>query len=298
MEFESYRDYLQLEKQYSSHTLKAYLDDLKSFSEFVSKKFEEKEIDSANYSMIRSWIVHLVDQGISNRSVNRKISSLQAYYNYLLKTLQIEVSPLVKHRSLKTAKKIQVPFSKKEVERARELSPAEGFEGVRNELIVTLFYATGIRRAELISIRQNDIQVERGELKVRGKGKKERIIPLLPVVLESLQSYLEERNKLKDIKDDEFLLLTKKGVKIYEMLVYRVIKDYFEKASTKTEISPHILRHTFATHLLNEGADINSIKSLLGHESLSTTQIYTHNDIKVLKEVHAKSHPRSNNFKK
>lgn len=297
MEFESFRDYLQLEKQYSSHTLKAYLEDLKNFSNFVEKEFEG-EVDSANYSMIRSWIVHLVDQGISNRSVNRKISSLQAYYNYLLKTLQIEISPLIKHRSLKTAKKIQVPFSEKEVGKAMEFSSGEGFEAVRNELMVTLFYATGIRRAELISIKQDDIQVDRGELKVRGKGDKERIIPLLPVVLETLQDYLKERSQLEEVIDPDFLFLTKKGKKIYEMLVYRVIKDYFQEVSTKAKISPHILRHSFATHLLNEGADINSIKSLLGHESLSSTQIYTHNDIKVLKEIHAKSHPRSNNYKK
>lgn len=297
MEFEDFKDYLQLEKQYSQHTVKAYLKDLKSFSKFV-KADSEEEVTSVNYSMIRSWIVHLVDQGISNRSVNRKISSLQAYYNYLLKTLQIETSPLVKHRSLKTTKKIQVPFSEKEVERAMELSAVEGFEGVRDELIVLLFYTTGIRRAELISIKQVDIQVGRGELKVKGKGNKERIIPLLPVVLQSLESYLGERERLEEIEDEAFLLLTKKGKKIYEMLVYRVIKDYFDKVSTKAKISPHILRHSFATHLLNKGADINSIKSLLGHESLSSTQVYTHNDIKVLKEIHSKSHPRSNNYKK
>src|SRR5699024_5677534 len=144
-----------------------------------------------------------------------------------------ETSPLVKHRSLKTAKKLQVPFSEKEIKRAMEISPAEGFEGVRDELIVTLFYATGIRRAELIAIKQADMDIKRRELKVRGKGNKERVIPLLPVVLETLQNYLKEREKLEEIKDEAFLLLTKKGDKIYEMLVYRVIKNYFEKVSTK-----------------------------------------------------------------
>lgn len=292
MAFKAFEDYLNLEKNYSPHTVKAYTDDLGSFAEFIQNEFAEEHPEKANYSMIRSWIVHLIDQGLNNNSVNRKISSLQAYYKFLLRTRQIEASPLIKHKSLKVAEKVQIPFSEKEMEQVFSLPVPEGFEGIRDRLILELFYATGIRRAELISIKTEDLQSDKN-LKIRGKGNKERLIPLLPVIGETLVTYLAERDKLEIIRDTDYLFLTKSGKKLYPMLVYRVINEYFSAVSTKTKTSPHILRHSFATHLLNNGADINSIKNLLGHSSLSSTQIYTHNDIAALKKVYAKSHPRS-----
>lgn len=295
MEFTHFTDYLLLEKNYSRHTLRAYTSDLKSFAKFVAQQYEEETIDKVNYSIIRSWIVHLINQGLSKRSVNRKISSLQAYYNFLRHTKQIATSPLVKHKSLKTAEKVQIPFSEKEMQMLDELPEADDFESARNQLIVELFYSTGIRRAELISIKINDMQLARHVLKIKGKGNKERLIPVLPSVCETLEKYLDYRQDLFKINEPEYLFLTEKGNKVYPMLVYRIVKDYFSKISTKTKISPHILRHTFATHLLNQGADINSIKSLLGHESLSSTQVYTHNDIAALRKVHAKAHPRNKN---
>lgn len=293
MSIQSFLEYLQQEKKYSLHTVNAYKIDLKGFQKFVVEEFELGDISFANYSIIRGWIVSLVDSGISNRSVNRKLSSLNSYYKYMLKTKQIQDNPMSGHKSLKTPKKVQVPFSEKEiVDVVAILQDEDNFEGKRNRLIVELFYATGIRRTELIGIRLSDVSFVQKTIKILGKGNKERFIPMLPSVMKSLNEYLVYRNKLETIKDSESLFLTKKGVTVNESLVYRTINSYFSKVSEKVKKSPHILRHSFATHLLNEGADINSVKELLGHSSLASTQVYTHNSIAKLKEVYKKSHPR------
>src|SRR5690606_30672118 len=261
MSFQHFSDYLQLEKKYSPHTVTAYLKDLEDFQKFASEEYQYSEIVNVNYSIVRSWIVSLVDSGISNRTVNRKISSLKTYYKFLLKTSQIEVNPLAKHKALKTSKKIQVPFSENEILNVMEILETENsFEGIRDRLIVELFYSTGIRRAELINIKLNDVSFAQKTIKVLGKRNKERIIPLLQAVLKTIDEYLPFRNQLENIEATDYLFLTQKGVKIYEMLVYRIINSYFSKASEKVKKSPHILRHSFATHLLNEGADINAVK--------------------------------------
>ncbi|MCB0452972.1 MAG: tyrosine-type recombinase/integrase [Aequorivita sp.] len=294
MSFHAFTDYLQLEKKYSAHTVTAYLKDLEDFQKFASEEYKYSEIVNVNYSIVRSWIISLVDSGVSNRSVNRKISSLKTYYKFLLKTSQIEINPLAKHRALKTSKKIQVPFSEMEIENVMELLQTENtFEGLRDRLIVELFYSTGIRRAELINVKLNDVSFAQKTIKVLGKRNKERIIPLLPAVLNTINEYLPFREQLENIKDSAHLFLTKKGVKVYETLVYRIINSYFSKTSEKVKKSPHILRHSFATHLLNEGADINAVKELLGHSSLASTQVYTQNSIAKLKEVYRNSHPRN-----
>ena len=294
MSFSDFTDYLSLEKHYSPHTVKAYEKDLGDFASFASQGYDIGNIREVPYSIIRSWIVSMVDNGMANRSVNRKIASLKSYYKFLLKTKQIDVNPLAKHKSLKISKKIQVPFSEKEIEDVLDLlSEAEGFEGKRNKLIVELFYSTGMRRAELVNLKCNDVSLEQRSLKVLGKRNKERIIPLLPSVIDSVKKYLLERDTLEKIEDANYLLLSKKGVKIFETLVYRIINSYFSLASEKVKKSPHILRHSFATHLLNEGADLNAVKELLGHSSLASTQVYTHNSIAQLKEVYRNSHPRN-----
>ena len=294
MPITSFIDYLELERKYSSHTVTAYKKDLESFMDFASEEFSYSEISSVNYSIIRSWIVKLVDSGISNKSINRKISSLRTYYKFLLKIGEIEVSPLVKHKVLKTSKKLQVPFSEKEIENVLEVLKEENtFKGFRNKLIVELFYSTGMRRAELVNLKLNNISISNKTIKVLGKRNKERLIPLLPSVLITINIYLDYRNSLELIKDKDFLFLTNKGVKIYETLVYRVINSYFGLASEKVKKSPHILRHSFATHLLNEGADIKAVKELLGHSSLASTQIYANNSIAKLKEVYKNTHPRN-----
>lgn len=294
MPFKDFTDYLTLEKNYSKHTVTAYLKDLETFLAFASENYDYNTIKKVNYSVIRSWIVNLVDSGISNRTINRKMSSLKTYYKFLLKTQQIKENPLVKHKSLKTTSKLQVPFSEKEINEVIEmLSKEEGFEGLRNKLIVELFYATGMRRTELVNLKVSDISLAQKTIKVLGKRNKERIIPLIPSIVDSIEQYMQERTRLENIKDTAYLLLSKKGVKIYETFVYRIINSYFSKASEKIKKSPHILRHSFATHLLNEGADLNAVKELLGHASLASTQVYTHNSIVQLKKVYQNAHPRN-----
>lgn len=291
---EAFREYLQLEKNYSPHTVLAYWNDIVSFESFNSLHFEQHDIDQANYSQIRSWIVSLVDAHVSNVSVNRKMASLKAYYKFLLKTKQIEASPLLKHKSLKTPKKIQIPFSEKEVDAVLLfMQNPDGFEAVRDKLIVDLLYTTGMRRTELIHLKLANVNFGASTIKVLGKRNKERIIPILPVINCQFEGYLKERNKLENIIDEEYFFLSKKGVKINESFVYRLINSYFSTVSEKVKKSPHILRHTFATHLLNNGADLNSVKELLGHSSLASTQVYTHNSLTELKKVYKQAHPRN-----
>lgn len=294
MHLKSFLDYLLLEKNYSQLTVNAYKNDLEDFSEFITNEYGENNINEVNYAQIRTWIVLLVENGLANRSINRKISTLNTYYKFLLKIGNIKTNPLVKHKALKTSKKIQIPFSETEISTVLdELYFQDDFEGIRDRLIIELFYSTGIRRIELVQIKLANVDVSNKMLKVLGKRNKERLIPLIDSVVQSLNLYLQERNKLNRLLDKDFLFLTKKGVKIYETLVYRIINDYFSKASSKVKKSPHILRHSFATHLLNQGADLNAVKELLGHSSLAATQVYTHNSISELKKVHINAHPRS-----
>lgn len=293
---EAFRDYLQMEKKYSPHTVNAYLNDINFFESFNKNQFDQKNIDCANYNQIRSWIVSLVDDNISNVSVNRKMQSLKAYYKFLLKTKQIEVSPMLKHKALKTPKTLQIPFSVKEVDDVLNLlqNPV-GFEEVRDKLIIDLFYTAGIRRAELIHLKTVNVDVSNNSIKVLGKRNKERILPLLPIVSKQLNLYFNERTHLEEIKENDFFFLTKKGLKLNDSFVYRLINTYFSTVSEKVKKSPHILRHTFATHLLNNGADLNSVKELLGHSSLASTQIYTHSSLSELKKVYEDAHPRNQN---
>ncbi|HMK07324.1 MAG TPA: tyrosine-type recombinase/integrase [Flavobacterium sp.] len=291
---QAFRDYLQLEKNYSLHTVTAYLDDLGFFEIFVKSEFDQDSLLEVNYSQIRSWIVSLVDAGISNTSVNRKMSSLKSYYKFLLKSKQIDVSPLLKHKALKTAKKIQIPFSEKELDNVlNQIKYPDGFEGVRDKLIIDLFYTTGIRRTELIHLKVSNINSFNNTLKVLGKRNKERILPILPIISQQISIYLSERSNLEHTTDLDFFFLTQKGVKLNDSFVYRLINNYFSNVSEKVKKSPHILRHTFATHLLNNGADINSVKELLGHSSLASTQVYTHSSLAELKKVYGNAHPRN-----
>ncbi|NCO62298.1 MAG: tyrosine-type recombinase/integrase [Flavobacteriales bacterium] len=294
MPFKSFIDYLLLEKNYSRLTVKAYQQDLENFKTFINAEYETEDIQNVNYPQIRQWIVSLVDKNISNRSINRKVSSLNTYYKYLLKVGDIKTNPLVKHKALKTSKKVQIPFSETEISMVLdELHFEDDFEGIRNKLIIELFYSTGIRRIELVDLKITSVDFNTKTLKVLGKRNKERIIPLIKPVLNTLIKYIKKRSELTNIQDNHNLFLTKNGVKIYETLVYRIIIEYFSIASSKVKKSPHILRHSFATHLLNQGADLNAVKELLGHSSLAATQVYTHNSIAELKKVHVNAHPRS-----
>ncbi|HRV55382.1 MAG TPA: tyrosine-type recombinase/integrase [Mangrovimonas sp.] len=294
MSIREFLDYLQFEKKYSIHTIEAYEKDILDFSGFAQASFELEDINQVNYAIIRSWIVSLVEANISNRSINRKLSSLNTYYKFLQKIEAIETNPLAQHKALKVSKKVQVPFSETEIANVLENEfQGTDFESIRNLLIVELFYSTGIRRTELINIKLQDINNSTSTLKVLGKRNKERIIPLLSSVVSTIKTYLEVRDTLDAIVDRDYLFLTKKGVKVYETLVYRIINDYFSKTSAKVKKSPHVLRHSFATHLLNQGADLNAVKELLGHSSLAATQVYTHSSIAELKKVYANAHPRN-----
>ncbi len=291
---QAFRDYLLLEKNYSLHTVNGYGKDLVFFEDYIKKEFGQDDLVTVNYAQIRSWIVALVDDGVSNSSVNRKIASLKSYYKFLLKTKQIEVSPLLKHKALKSPKKIQIPFSEKELDLVlNQIQYPAGFEGVRDKLIIDLFYTTGIRRSELVNLLLSNVNISGGAIKVIGKRNKERIIPLLPILENQIRLYLSERANIEQIKDREFFFLTSKGIKLNDSFVYRIINHYFSHVSEKVKKSPHILRHTFATHLLNNGADINSVKELLGHSSLASTQVYTHSSLAELKKVYEKAHPRN-----
>ncbi|WP_264552047.1 tyrosine-type recombinase/integrase [Flavobacterium sp. N2038] len=291
---DAFRDYLQLEKKYSDHTVLAYLNDIEFFEVFNKTHFEQDGIEKVSYSQIRSWIVSLVDQNISNVSVNRKMASLKSFYKFLLKTKQIEVSPMLKHRALKTPKVVQIPFSEKELtDLMQEVNSPVGFEEIRDKLIVDLFYTTGMRRAELIHLMAYNVDMSSNVIKVLGKRNKERIVPVLPVIIDQFRVYLEERALVENIVDRDYFFISKKGLKMSESFVYRLINSYFSRVSEKVKKSPHVLRHTFATHLLNNGADLNSVKELLGHSSLASTQVYTHNSLAELKKVYADAHPRN-----
>jgi len=285
--------YLTLEKNYSRHTTRAYENDILEFSNFCTSEYEIGDIDKIEYNIVRFWVVDLSERQINNRSINRKISSLKAYFKFLQKIGVSKVNPLNKHKALKTAKKIEIPFSEIEMEKVlSEIEYTNDFEGIRDELLIHILYVTGMRRAEVIALEVSGVDFENMAIKVLGKRNKERIIPMLVETKEKFKLYLDSRGALGEIVDEENMFLTKSGKKLYETLVYRLIKKYFREVSSKVKTSPHILRHTFATHLLNKGADLNAVKELLGHSSLASTQVYTHNGIAELKKVHAKAHPR------
>ena len=293
MSFQAFVDYLSHEKNYSRHTISAYLNDLKEFSTFCHDEFDVSDIDNIDYSLIRNWVVALVDRQISNRTVNRKIASLKAYYKFLQRIEAIDSNPLAKHKALRTSKKIEVPFSIEEMESVlNQIVFDDNFEGIRDRLIIELLYATGMRRDELVNLKIDKVDLNERTVNVLGKRNKERVIPLLPRTVSLFKQYFHARAKLENIFDESFVFLSESGNKIYGTLVYRVINGYLSKVSSKLKKSPHILRHTFATHLLNRGADLNSVKELLGHSSLASTQVYTHNSIAELKKIHSLSHPR------
>lgn len=284
--------YLDCEKKYSPYTITAYKKDLCSFKEFCESEFQIKEISEVSYSIIRSWVVKLVEDHISNRSINRKISSLKSYFNFLLKSKQIEDNPLRKHKALKVEKRVNVPFSEKEINEVLDyFDQAEGFEQIRDKLVIELLYTTGMRRAELISLKNSSLDLSQSIVKVVGKRNKERQLPLLLSVKGTVEKYKLLRRDI--VSETDSFFITKKGASIYPTLVYRIINEYFSKVSVKVKKSPHIVRHSFATHLLSGGADLNSVKELLGHSSLASTQVYTHSNLKDLKIMYNQAHPRS-----
>lgn len=287
----SFTDYLSLEKKYARHTLISYESDLNQFHAFLEENYDTSDIKEVNYPMIRQWIVTFVDAGLAHKSINRKLSTLKTFFKFLLKVKAIEVNPMLKHKSLKLPKREQEVFSLAELEKVSHYFDDSSFEGLRDQLMIELLYSTGMRRQELIDLNLSSLDKEQKQLKVLGKRNKERIVPLLEPTLDVMQNYLDQRKHLA--LETQKLFVTKSGKPIYPNLVYRTINSYFKKVSTKRKLSPHLLRHAFATHLLDKGADISAIKDLLGHSSLASTEVYTHSDFKELSRVHAAAHPRS-----
>lgn len=294
MLIEKFIDYLQIEKNYSSNTLSAYKKDLIEFKNFINENFDKYPIEHAEYKAIRLWIVELVNKNLSNRSINRKVSSLKSFYKFLVKTDTIGSSPLLAHSPLKQSKKIQVPFSKEEINSLLDSDSFKNdFRGVLQKTIITFFYFTGVRRIELINIKESDINMGSSTIRIMGKRSKERIIPMLPKLKKSIVDYLYLRSQEFNKETLEYLFVSRSGSQLSEKYVYRTVNEYFKLVSPKVKKAPHVLRHSFATHLINEGADINSVKELLGHSSLSATQVYSHTSMERIKEVFKNSHPRA-----
>ena len=292
MAITSFLTYLELEKNYAAHTLIAYRNDLENFQAFCLEVFQEDDLGSVSYSLIRSWIVQLLEQGNSTKTINRKISSLRSFYKYLMRSEQIEKSPLDEHRPLKVQKNVQVPFSQKEMHQVLDpnLYPDSPLGTLQRVLITTLYY-TGMRRTELIHLLDRDVSLDNRTIKVIGKRNKERLIP----VLQSLQKQLlDYRVTHADAVDTHgrYFFRSIAGKKLSEHFVYETVNTYLKKVSSKAKKSPHMLRHSFATHLLDNGADLNAVKELLGHDSIAATQHYTHSSMREIKAVYQKAHPR------
>jgi len=292
MAIDRFLDYIKHEKQYSNNTCFAYERNLMDFSAFCQEHYDLKDIEKVDYSHIRTWIVTLVENKNSNRTINRKISVLRSYYRFMLKTETIPISPLKLHRPLKVSKKVNVPFSTEEID---ALLTGDFFnqdyKGILQKTIIILFYYTGIRRQELIDLKISAVDFQTKTIKVLGKGNKERMIPLLPEAIEALSEYLSYKKQLNHTVPDYFFCLPI-GIKLNQGFVYQTVNYYFSKVSSKVKKSPHMLRHSFATHLLNNGADLNAVKDLLGHESVAATQVYTKSSMKRIQEIYAKAHPR------
>ena len=282
-------DYLSKEKNFSKNTIVAYKNDLETFKLFCLDQYEISDISKVAYPIIRDWIINLSEKNLSPLTINRKISSLSKYYDFLLKTQVNKVSPLKNHKRLKVQKKLIIPFSEDEVFKVVDVF-SKDFEGKRNLLIVDTLYSTGIRRDELINIKLNNVFLNEDLIKVLGKRNKERLVPVLSGLNKRIKDYLNFRKKIDSTSSN--LFITNKGKSIGPSLVYRVVKKYFSKVSTKVKTSPHVLRHSFATHMLNNGADINSIKEIMGHSSLASTQIYTKIKLPTIINDYKKNHPR------
>lgn len=291
---ETFLKYLQYEKRYSKHTITSYDTDLSQFEDFIQNNFPEFNISTANHGMVRNWIVTLVDGGLDARSVNRKIACLRSFYKFLLRREEIEKDPMTKIRVLKTHK--QLPQFVQENDIARLLDQCEfdsNFIGSRDRLIIELLYGTGIRLSELISLKTIDINFANRTLKVLGKRNKERVIPFSVGLVRVIEQYLAEKNSQGLVNEGGELLVTDNGEACYPMVIYRTVKKYLNLFTTIEKRSPHVLRHTYATHLLNKGAELNAVKDLLGHTSLAATQVYTHNSLDKLKKVFDQAHPKA-----
>jgi len=286
-------DYLKFEKRYSKHTVISYETDLVCFFNYIKSQYGEMSIDQLSHIYIRSWLASLKDQGLTAKSINRKISSLKSLFKYQLKTGVIIQTPMIKIIAPKNERRLPNFVADKDIKTLfNHVEFPDNWQGKTERLLILLFYNTGMRLSEVINSKDSQVNFSNHTLKILGKGNKERIVPISPEVANEIKNYLIERNNFVTQKDD-FLLVTEKGKRLSPRSVYSSVKKYLSLVTTIDKRGPHVLRHTFATHLTNNGADLNAVKELLGHSSLAATQVYTHNSIEKLKNVYKKAHPKA-----
>ena len=285
---------IQVEKRYSPNTYEAYKNDLEQFSAFLQRQYEKDDLRMATHTEIRSWMVEMMQEKITPRSINRKISTLKSFYKLMMRRGEVKKNPLAKVQTPKTSKRLPVFVEQTGIDQLlNNVTFAEGYEGALDRLIIELLYGTGMRRSELLNLKESDVDSYNSQIKVLGKGNKERLIPLHPQLLASIKKFIETKRSEIEVQEGSYLLVTTKGKKLSAPIVYNCVKKHLSLVTTIDKRSPHVMRHTFATHLLNNGADINAVKELLGHSSLAATQVYTHNTIEKLKAVYAKAHPKA-----
>ena len=295
VEIQSFLDYLKFERRYSAHTIRSYQDDLRQFGEYLKKDYNEILIVKTDHVTVRSWLAQLKENDISAKSINRKISSLKSFFKYHLKAGTITQSPMGKIISPKISKRLPVFIKEEDTSKLinASLIATEDWKSLNTHLLVSLFYGTGMRLSELVNLKENQVDFSRRQLKVLGKGNKERIIPVTAELLKVVKEYIQQKKKEFEHSADT-LLVTEKGKKMYSKYAYLLVNAVLnDNVKTLDKKSPHVLRHTFATHLMNNGANLNAVKELLGHSSLAATQVYTHNTIEKLKNVYKKAHPKA-----
>jgi len=289
----SFLSYIEYERRYSKHTLESYGNDLEQFFFYLKSHYQKEDIELASHLEIRSWIVSMMEQKISPRSINRKLSTLKSFFKFLMRKGIVKKSPLSKVLAPKTSKRLPVFVEKSGIEHLlTDIEFPEGFIGVRDKMILDLFYNTGMRRSELNNLKESDIDSYNSQIKVLGKGNKERIIPIQPQLRNSIKEYIDLKNQ-SIAQPSIYLFVNQEGKLLNPSNIYKIVKQYLNLITTIDKKSPHVLRHTFATHLMNNGADINAVKELLGHASLAATQVYTHNTIDKLKNIYKQAHPKA-----
>lgn len=291
---DSFLKYIQYEKRYSRHTLSSYQNDLHQFTSFLNDEFPGTTTDEVNHSILRSWVVSLSESGLKARSINRKIIAIRSYYKFLVKRGYLSANPAARLASLKTPKNLPNFIRQDELSALLDhYEFADNFEDMRDKLILEILYGAGIRENELINLKESDVNFIDQQIKVLGKRNKERIIPIAPTLAREIKDYLKKKKEEFGGNDAVYLIVTNRGSKCYPMFIYRRVKKYLKSFTHADKSSPHVLRHTFATHLLNKGADLNAVKDLLGHQSLASTQVYTHNTLDKLKEIFEQAHPKA-----